>query len=256
MKITTRLISSYTLFFAIMAGLVLYQVITIDRLQSVIRALSGSSFQSGLACLQALRDGNMVEEYAAKYFAAADDPDNLKNLQESQEAFESSLREIRSSAKSNEELIEVKRLSQLWDSYVADQEQLLLQKSPRGGSMLPESLQNDLEQLHAQTLTVYQVSLQAMSLQAERFRKAGETAVQILLYTAIAALAIVILGAFLTIRSISKPLARLMEGTRSIAEGKSFYRLDTSRRDELSELARDVNTIAGRLNEQNRNGKA
>ena len=45
------------------------------------------------------------------------------------------------------------------------------------------------------------------------------------------------------------PLANLTEGTRAIAEGKFYYRLDTSRNDEFSQLARDFNTMTRRLNE-------
>jgi signal transduction histidine kinase len=39
----------------------------------------------------------------------------------------------------------------------------------------------------------------------------------------------------------------LTEGTRAIAEGKFFYRLDTTRDDEFSQLAKDFNTMTRRL---------
>jgi methyl-accepting chemotaxis protein len=53
----------------------------------------------------------------------------------------------------------------------------------------------------------------------------------------------------LIFRSISKPLANLTEGTRALAEGKLSYRLDTSGKDELSQLAKDFNSLTHRLNE-------
>jgi signal transduction histidine kinase len=61
--------------------------------------------------------------------------------------------------------------------------------------------------------------------------------------------AVSVLVSLLIVRSISKPLAHLTEGTRAIADGKFFYRLDTTRNDEFSQLARDFNKMTLRLNE-------
>jgi signal transduction histidine kinase len=107
----------------------------------------------------------------------------------------------------------------------------------------------DLERLRAQTYSLYHSSLRSMSSKVEKSRKTGETAAFVLGCTTFLALAISILVSFLIFRSISKPLANLTEGTRAIAEGKFFYRLDTSRNDEFSQLARDFNTMTLQLNE-------
>jgi two-component system sensor histidine kinase GlrK len=66
-----------------------------------------------------------------------------------------------------------------------------------------------------------------------------------------AALALILscLVSFAMIRSISEPLHNLTQGTRAISEGKFFYRLDTSRNDEFSQLAKDFNSMTRRLNE-------
>ena len=59
-------------------------------------------------------------------------------------------------------------------------------------------------------------------------------------------------GAFvslLIVRSISIPLRQLTEGTRAIAAGKFYYRLDTSGKDEFAQVARDFNTMTERLGE-------
>jgi methyl-accepting chemotaxis protein len=228
-------------------------------MQSITQALSGRGLQNGLVCLQALGDSDLIEEYTAECFAAADDPDCLEKLQQSQKAFETSLKKIRAYATSSEELAEVKRLSQLWDSYLADQAAVaappLPQRAPKNENALPQTLKNDLEQLRTQTLSVYQAGVRLMSSKAEESRKTGEAAVRWLYCIALVALAAGILVSFLIYRSISKPLAQLMEGTRAIAEGKFFFRLDTSRNDELSQLARDFNAIAGRLNKQEKTGK-
>jgi len=54
---------------------------------------------------------------------------------------------------------------------------------------------------------------------------------------------------FVIVQSISSPLRQLTQGTRAIAQGKFFYRLDTSHNDEFAQLAKDFNTMSERLNE-------
>jgi signal transduction histidine kinase len=247
MKITTRIVSGYGLFIALLTALVVYQVITIGRMQSINRTLLGSNFQHTLACMQALRDRDLVEEYTWKSFALAD-PDYLKQLGEFQRSFESSLMKIKSYTDSAEEEDQVKRLSQLWDNFTVELG-LLQEDLPKSGTSLPQSLRNDLEQLQAQTYSVYQSSMRSMSSKVEKSRKTAETAALVLWFATFIALAISILVSFLIFRSISKPLANLTDGTRAIAQGKFFYRLDTSRNDEFAQLARDFNTMTRRLNE-------
>ena len=232
---------------AILIGLVLYQVVTIQRMQEFNKTLSGISFQKAQACLQASRDLDLVEEYAWKSFALAD-PDYLRQLQEYEKNYENSLMLIKNYANSVDELNDVKRLEQSWDTYMADL-QLWEKDLPKSGTALPKSLQDDLERLRVQTSSVYQASLQSMSSKVERSRSTGETAALVLWCVTFVALAISLLVFFLIYRSISKPLAHLTEGTRAIAEGKFFYRLDASRKDEFSQLAKDFNTMTQRLNE-------
>jgi signal transduction histidine kinase len=247
MKITTRIISGYGLFIAVLAGLVLYQVITIHRMQEISKALSETNFKNALASLTASSDLESVVEFTRKSLGSPD-PGYLKQLQEYQEAFRRNLMELKMRATSGEEQEEIKRLFQQWDSYLADLS--ALQRSvPPQGTVLPLNLQEDLENLNAQTRSVYHATLRSMSSKVEASRKAGETAVLVLWCATIASLAISILVSLLIVRSISKPLAYLTEGTRAIADGKFFYRLDTTRNDEFAQLARDFNKMTLRLNE-------
>jgi signal transduction histidine kinase len=248
MKITTRIITGYGLFIVLLVGMVIYQILTINGMQSINRTLSEISFQTAHACLEALRDRDLVEEYTRKTLVTLADPDYLKKLQESQVTFDTRLSEIKTYAKSDEELAEVKRLTQVWDAYMAEQKQLL-QNLPKSGGALPDSMQDTLDKLRAQTLSVYQTALRSISSKVDKSRKTGETASLVLYCATLVALAISILISFLIFLSISKPLAHLTEGTRAIAEGKFFYRLDTSRNDEFSQLAKDFNTMTHRLNE-------
>jgi signal transduction histidine kinase len=237
----------YGLFIAILLGLVIYQVVTINRMQSINRALSQISFQNALTCLQALRDLDLVEEYTRKYFALAD-PDYQILLQEHKRYFERALFDLHENAGSGEEQVEIERLADSWYSFT-DNLYELQQEIRLKGITLPALLQDDLERLNIQTRSVYQATLRSMSSKVETSRNTGETAALVLWFATLVILAISVLVSYLIFRSISKPLAYLTEGTRAIAEGKFFYRLDTSRNDEFSQLARDFNTMTRRLDE-------
>ncbi len=243
MKITTRIISGYGLFIAILAALVLYQVITINNMQRVNKALKDINFQNAETSLNAMRDRDLVEEYALKSFL---DPEYLKQLEPSQKDYDADLRDLESSATPGEEQDSVKRLVKSWESLTA---KLELLKNGLRSEELAVSLKEELDYLRVQTRAVYDASLHSMSEIIIRSEAAGETAALVLYSVTLFALAVSILVSFLIYRSISKPLANLTEGTRAIAEGKFFYRLDTSRNDEFSQLAKDFNTMTQRLNE-------
>jgi signal transduction histidine kinase len=247
MKITTRIVSGYGVFIAILAGLVIYQIITIHRMQETSGTLSGVNFQNAVTSLTASSDLEGVEDFTRKSFGSPD-PRYKNQLQEYQEAFHRGLMELKSHAASDEEQTEINRLLQQWQAYLADLA-VLQQGPPLEASMLPPDLQRDLDELKSQTSTVYQVTLSGMSSQVEASRKAGEMAVLVLWCATVAAFVTSLLVSLLIVRSISKPLAHLTEGTRAIADGKFFYRLDTSRDDEFSQLARDFNKMTMRLNE-------
>jgi signal transduction histidine kinase len=247
MKITTRIIAGYGLLIAVLVGLAVYQVITIKRMQSLNQTLRETNFQNALACLEALRDRDLVEEYTWKSLALAD-ADYLSQLKEFQKDYEERLMRLMSNAVSAEERTSVRRLARTWDTFTANL-RTLQRNLPKAGGYLPKNLQDDLENLRVQTYSVYQSSLRSMSAEVEKSRVTSETAALILWAAALVALVISILVSFFIYRSISNPLARLTEGTRAIAEGKFFYRLDTSRNDEFSQLARDFNTMTRRLNE-------
>jgi signal transduction histidine kinase len=99
------------------------------------------------------------------------------------------------------------------------------------------------------SISIFDKSARSMQWKLDKSTQTLNTAELVLMSATLLALAISILVSLLIVRSISKPLGHLTEGTRAIAEGKFFYRLDTTRNDEFSELARDFNTMTLRLNE-------
>jgi two-component system sensor histidine kinase GlrK len=250
MKITTRISLGYGLLLAIFLGLAAYQVYAIKRMQSINETVAEMDFQNSLACLEAMRNFDLVEEYAQKSFALGD-ADYLNLLREYRQDFTADLRNMRNRAAAGGAKDEIERLAKQWDALNAR----LLASETRlisGRGSLPESIQQEFESLGVQLRSVYQANLNSMSFRVENARRTGETAALVLAFSTLTAVAIGGLISFFIYRSISKPLVNLTDGTRAIAEGKFFYRLDTSRRDEFSQLARDFNSMTRRLDELDR----
>jgi methyl-accepting chemotaxis protein len=114
-------------------------------------------------------------------------------------------------------------------------------------AQIPQDLVEQLEGLRSQAYSLYQASTQTLSSEAETARKTGDRAELVLWILAAMALVVSLFVSVSVLRSIATPLRHLAEGTRAIAEGKEFYRLDTSRNDEFSQIAKDFNTLARRL---------
>ena len=250
MKITTRISLGYGLFLAILLGLAAYQVFAIKRMQSINRTIAEMDFQNSLACLEAMRNLDLVEEYARKSFALGD-TDYFDLLREYRQDFTADLRNLKNREAESGAKDEIDRLTRQWDAINA-RLAALEKRFVSGAGELPETAQQDFELLGAQLRSVYQANLGSMSLRVENASRTGETAALVLAFTTLAAVAIGGLVSFFIFRSISKPLAHLTAGTRAISEGKFFYRLDTSRRDEFSQLARDFNAMTRRLDELDR----
>jgi methyl-accepting chemotaxis protein len=247
MKITTKIISGYGLFIAILAGLALYQAIVINRVQSINQTLKEISFQKTMASMNALENLKGIADLTKKFL---NDPDAYrKKLADYRNAFENNLKELQLKAGSGEEQDSAKRLAQGWGSFAANLEIL------QTGSKDEETtaiLLDELERLEMQSQAVYESNLRAMSEKVHEAEETGKISVLILFSTTLFALAIGILVSFLIYRSIAKPLASLTEGTKAIAEGKIFYNLDSTRKDEFSQIAKDFNTLTRRLKESDK----
>jgi len=250
MKITSRIIFGYGLLLAILLGLAAYQAYAIRHMQSINRIVAEMDFQISISCLEAMRNIDLIEEYARKSFALGD-PDYLSLLREYRRDFDSDLSNMKIQSIDGGVKTEIYRLAEQWNTLNANLA-ALDKRFVYVGDALPESVMNDFESLGAQLRSVYQTNLGSMAHRAENARRTGARAEIVLIFSTLSAIAVGGLISFFIYRSISKPLAHLTEGTRAIADGKFFYRLDTSRGDEFSQLAKDFNAMTRRLDELDR----
>ncbi|MBZ5498395.1 MAG: HAMP domain-containing protein [Acidobacteriia bacterium] len=237
MKISTKIISGYGILITLMAGLLGYQVFTIHRMQKIIKNIKEVNFDAAYNALEMRRDIDLVEEFTKKSFAS-DDPGYRDRLQEYCTNFETDLDNSNSA-----------RLFRAWSTFTTElsRQQLALQSQETLG--VPGVLVDQLEQLKNEIRSAYQEAMNGINAEVSVFLRTSRLAETISWIVAAVALLLSALVSLLIVQSISAPLKQLTQGTRAITEGKFFYRLDTTRRDEFGQLAKDFNTMTHRLNE-------
>ncbi len=245
MKITTRIILGYGILIFLLAALVGYDVFTISRMQKINRNLDNLNFRTALSCMELMRERDLIDENLQK--ALLVDKAYNTNLQEFLKEFEKELEKVKSGSSSDGERTRIDQLADGWGRFRGD-----LENQPLGTAnvkIFPEDLKADLEALHVQIESLWAASQDAIRNSVMESRRTGETALRFSYIAAAFTLVASVLVSFFIYRSISIPLVHLTEGTRAIAQGKFYYRLDTSRGDEFSQLAKDFNTMTLRLNE-------
>jgi two-component system, NtrC family, sensor histidine kinase GlrK len=247
MKVTTKCISGYGILIALMFGVLAYQITSINRMHSKFRDLESLDFQATLGSVDLMRTRDLVEEFTRKSLISGD-PEYASMSQEYQREFTSILEWLQPLATSEKERKEVERLSGFWNQFQEDilrhrQSQLKPEETP------PPALMEHLDRLRVQTQTLYNATRETIESEIQKSANKGAQAQWISLSAAALSLILSCLVSFVILRSIAEPLHNLTQGTRAITEGKFFYRLDTSRNDEFSQLAKDFNSMTQRLNE-------
>ncbi|MBI4443280.1 MAG: HAMP domain-containing histidine kinase [Acidobacteria bacterium] len=246
MKIATRIGTGYGILIALIFAALLYQVLLVHRLQSINSNLSAINFRAAIISLQLRRDLDQVEEFTRKLFATGGDPGYASQLAEMRQAFTENVREVESLSLSAAEKEEVRLLAELWARF-AEQ----TARSPAPGQA-DETLANGivlLAQIRFQTERLIRATRLAIESQVEQAARASQRVQIISLSASLAALGVSLLVSFWIVRSIARPLGRLTEGTRVVAQGKFSYRLEEEGRDELAQLSSDFNSMTRRLSE-------
>ena len=248
MRISTKIILGYAVLIVLMIGLLTHEVYSLMRMQSIIAKLSNVNFRSADIALQMMRDLDLVDFFAQKSFVS-DDPGYPKRLQEYVSYVEADVRNFEFYGRSRNEQAEIQRLNQAWAEFLSELDREQRNQQSQSPKEVSGTLVNHLDRLRDLSYSAYLAARAAIDAEVQASKQTGETAQTVSWIVAAVALLLAALVSFLIVQSISSPLKQLTQGTNAIAEGKFFYRLDTSRRDEFAQLAKDFNTMTHRLNE-------
>jgi signal transduction histidine kinase len=247
MKISTKIILGYGILIAMIGILLLYQQHSIRELQGIVTRLSSVSIPAANVSLGLKRDIDLVDEFTQKSFALKD-PEYRQKLTELCSTFGAELRDVDAIKSTDKEKAAIAQLQDSWNKFSEALQEHLREAYPEDGRV-PDNLLDQINGLRIQTEGVYQAARSGIEEQVKNSKQDATWAVILSRILAAVALLLSILVSIFIVHAISSPLKQLTQGTRSISEGKFFYRLDTTRSDEFGQLAKDFNTMTSRLNE-------
>ncbi len=252
MKLAAKISAGYGVLIALIVAVLAYQISIVYQMQSINSRLSGIDFRSAILSLDLLRDLDQTEEFTRKFFATGGDPDYASQMRQMRDAFSVRLAELESLHISPQEKEEADLLSALWSRLSkasADQEQSYRSLSPDDAETALSGQLALFSRLRIETQSMIGATRRTIESRVAESSEASQRAQRISWIAAAAALLLSLIVSYWVLGSISRPLRELTEGTRAVAEGKFFYELDSSRKDELAELARDFNVMTRRLSE-------
>ncbi|MEO7216717.1 MAG: HAMP domain-containing sensor histidine kinase [Gemmatimonadaceae bacterium] len=251
MKVVTKLRAAFALYITLLGVLLIYHVSTVRRSVETGHKLTElTSRVRATSTVQVTRVAQLSEN-AAKY-AVTNDSGYLDKFRQLANAYASELHHVQSLSLSGGEQQEVGILTSEWESLGDPTARLASLGKVESYAERQDSLsvfQSALDALQLQTQRVGEATQAVMGEELERSASAATLAEQVSLLAAIGILFLTVVISAIIARSISEPLHRLTEGTHRVAEGQFDYRLDTTRNDEFSQVARAFNTMTRRLGE-------
>jgi signal transduction histidine kinase len=248
MKVSTKINSGFLVLMLLAVVVLAHQISVIHQMQMVHRELAEVNVRSATTVLKIQRLVALLDEDAEKYIMVAVDPYG-QQIEGLRNDFLAELAQLRETAKSPQEKVEIDRLADALQQYWVVFNRYKLLNKPSERDALPPDFADAVSQLHAQS-DVMLDTIQAVI--RERVSAAAELAAWAERVSSIAGLFALLLGvivAALILRSINDPLRRLVQGTRAIAKGQFWHRLPSRGNDEFAELARDFNVMSERLGE-------
>jgi signal transduction histidine kinase len=251
MSVSRRVVVSIAVLMVLAFASLGYQVWVIRGMQRINEELASVNFRAEAELLQMTAQALIIESFTLKYFGLSD-PDHRKiyadNLTGEIQAFSTRLRTLEEATASSEAAEEVSLLSTAWTNYRTELT-ASLDQPPGPDEDLPLPLKSKLSQLLLRIESSSVAVQHSTKNQVERNRDIGSQAEG---FSMVAGIVFLLVGsaiAFLTLRSINRPLQELIHGTRSITSGTFSHRLPEDGPVEFAELARDFNNMTERLGE-------
>lgn len=252
MKTSTRLSLGFAAVLALLLPVVGYLGLVVHGAVESSRALATSGTRTLSITLEQLEALTRYRENTQKWWIT-EDPRYAALADSAWRSFGRGMEELRALSRVGGEGAEIQELVARWAA-AAD-------RAGEGGSAVPWRvdpgdallvLDARVGPLREQTLRVHQAGRAGMEAEVIRAEEVGERAERLAVGLGVAASLLGFLVAVLVIRSLSRAVSVLQDGTHAVARGDFEHRLDESRRDEFGRVARDFNRMTERLGELDR----
>lgn len=275
MRVTAKFATGYGLLFLFLVGLLVYHMVVIQQAVSSSRRLSVAAAGLTAGSVMQFQQLDLIDDGLSKYRVTGD-REYLDGALGASRAFGETITDLESLPLATPERQEVVVLSEQWVRVDRSLQDARTAAEPRPGSesaasrpgsvvLVPGlvggtlSLTPDmaavsrasalLPRLYDQTRVLSEVTQAGITreLQAAVEGARGAERVSLVVLPLLLVLSLVV--GWLFVRSISRSITRLTQGTRAVARGDFAHRLDTRGRDEFAELAQDFNRMTERLGE-------
>jgi len=252
MSVASRLRLVFALNIALLFAVLVFHVRAIQGAVESGQTLTAISDRlRAISNTQLTRIGEM--SVTAEKYAVTHDQGYLEKFSQLADVFGSELRRLESLELTEQERARVVSLAGRWR--LVEHRARLLSDAGAALPVAPEDLlglQQALDSVRVGTQLMGEASQRAMTRELAASERAARAAERVSGLTAVMAVILSALLAVLLIRSIVRPLGRLADGTREISAGRFGYRIDGDGGDEFSEVARDFNSMAERLEQLDR----
>ena len=251
MRVSTKVATGSGLLVAVLAGVLGYFALLVRQLVTANHELTAVHFRATTVALDLLHQVDEMEINARKFYVTRDGA-YAERVARARDQFAAGLAELGVLAARGGEEHTVARLGQLWREFaLAAVPAAAMAQSLAAipDARIEEALAAPIEKLSRQTWAVLRAAREGIDAQVAAVGAAGRDAERLSLAIVAIAVLLALLIVILTVRSIREPLARLIEGTRSVASGQFDTQLDTIEGDEFAALAEDFNTMVRRLGE-------
>lgn len=249
MRITTRIALGLALLTGLMVGVLSYQLRTVDDLQRINEDLSRTNVEAARISIRLGQEIEGVREFAEKWLVL--DSAYVEQWATWESLVAEDLERIRSLELGPRERQALRDAEITWQRYLFELAPLREQAPPVMDDIEPlrGRVHELMDEMRARAAGVAEANDAEIAARVEQSEAAGRKARRVASVSAVGAGLLGFLICVLLFLSISGPLRRLTRGTRAIAEGRFDHRLPADGGSELSELARDFNRMAARLDE-------
>jgi two-component system sensor histidine kinase GlrK len=254
MKVSTRVAGGAALFVSLLLVTLALDMSRVRQLASAHRRLSEERFVAVTSTLDLLRTLELTEERLQKLVVTRD-PAYATKLDQLATALAEQLALQRKLALPAEERSAIEALSARWEEYLdavhRRREELTSQSWIGSRDRLRAELLERIDAVRSQGVTLLAALRAGIDREVQQSqREAGRQQVLSWILAGVAVLGGV-LFVVLTLRSLNRPLSRLLEATRRVGSG-SFAKVSMQGTDELAELAGAFDAMVERLDELDR----